>query len=297
MRILVLGASGMLGHKLCQRLSLHHEVFATLRGQKTPFMRYGIIPGHRLRENTDVLSDPTLEAAFEAVKPDAVINAVGIIKQSKQAQDPFLSIATNSLLPHRLSRLCAARSCRLIHISTDCVFSGRKGKYREEDPSDAEDLYGRTKFLGELPQDQAHTLTLRTSIIGRELVTSFGLVEWFLSQGGEKTILGYTRAVYTGFTTIAFSDIIREVLEKHPHLQGLYQVASQPITKYDLLCMIRDVYDTNVDIIPSGEVVCDRSLNGSRFSSATGIEAKPWKTMVEEMRADPTPYEMWRKPI
>src|SRR5215211_5731510 len=188
MRILILGGAGMLGHRLVADLQSDFEVWATLRGQVRDYERYGLFDPTRTVGGVDVLSADAVTEAMARVRPDAVVNCVGIIKQLAAAKDPFLSVALNSLLPHRLHRLCQASGARLIHFSTDCVFSGRTGNYTEDDPSDALDLYGRSKFLGETVGEGA--LTIRSSIIGRERRTANGLVEWFLSQRGRR-VEGY----------------------------------------------------------------------------------------------------------
>jgi dTDP-4-dehydrorhamnose reductase len=240
----------------------------------------------------DVLNLDTVSDAIARIRPQAVINCVGIIKQLPTALDPVLSLTINSLLPHRLQRLCVAGSARLIHMSTDCVFNGRKGMYTEDDPSDALDLYGRTKFLGETAGPGA--LTIRSSIIGRELSTASGLVEWFLSQRG-RPVEGYTRAIYTGFTTLEMSRIIRRVLVDHPDLHGTVQVSSEPINKYDLLVLLRKAYGMDVGIAPTDRVEIDRSLDSTRFRSLTGFVPPSWPAMIDEIAADPTPYDTWRR--
>ena len=239
----------------------------------------------------DATDFDTIMRAVAAVRPDVVVNGIGIIKQSPMAQDPVVSIAINSLFPHRLANLCCAAGTRLIHISTDCVFSGRKGSYTEQDVSDAEDLYGRTKFLGEV--DAPGCLTLRTSIIGRELRTASGLVQWFLSNRGGR-VHGYTHSIYSGFTTLALAEAIASVIERHPELSGVWQVASEPIDKYSLLLLLREVFGVSIEIEPYDDIWIDRSLNGARFREATGIVPPSWSDMARAMAADPTPYDHWR---
>ena len=172
-------------------------------------------------------------------------------------------------------------------MSTDCVFSGHKGNYSETDPSDAEDLYGKTKYLGEV--DYPGCLTIRTSIIGRELETKHGLIEWFLSQEG-KTVSGYKKAIFSGLTTIALSEIIAEIIVNHPSLSGVYQVASKPISKYDLLNIVKHTYDMKVRIDPDESIINNRSLNPEKFRKETNIKIPSWEYMIEEMYRDPTPY-------
>ncbi len=282
----------MLGHKLAQRLRDEFDVWTTLRGTPEAYARFGLFDAAKTVPGVDVQSFDTVSDAMAEVRPQAVINCVGIIKQLPTAQDPVLSLTINSLLPHRLQRLCVAAGARLIHFSTDCVFNGRKGMYTEDDPSDALDLYGRTKFLGETAGPGA--LTVRSSIIGRELSTASGLVEWFLSQRG-RPVEGYTRAIYTGFTTLEMSRIIRRVLVDHPDLQGTVQVSSEPINKYDLLVLLRKAYGMDVGITPNDRVEIDRSLDSTRFRSLTGFVPPSWPAMIDEMAADPTPYEAWHR--
>jgi dTDP-4-dehydrorhamnose reductase len=175
----------------------------------------------------------------------------------------------------------------MIHISTDCVFNGKKGNYTEVDPSDAEDLYGRTKFLGEV--SYPHTITLRTSIIGRELKTRLGLIEWFLAQKGE--IQGYKKAIYSGFTTDELSRIVMDYIIPRPDLSGVYNVSSDPISKFDLLGLAKESFRHNVNISPNEEFIIDRSLNSTRFRQATGYNPPSWPEMIEMMTQNSSLYE------
>jgi dTDP-4-dehydrorhamnose reductase len=291
MRVLVLGGAGMLGHKVCQVFRRRFDTWATvLPGYRAPG-GYQILDADHLLDGVDAFQLDTVVRAMAEVRPDAVINGIGIIKHLRAAKDPIVSLAINSLFPHQLANLCRACGCRLVHMSTDCVFSGRKGMYTEADVSDAEDLYGRTKYLGEV--DAPGCLTVRTSIIGRELDTSNGLIEWFLAQKGGK-VPGYRRAVFTGFTTAALARILADVLENHPQLSGLYHVSSDPITKFDLLSLVNEVYGLGIRIEPDCEFTCDRSLDSSRFRSASGFRPPTWEEMIQEMHRDPTPYDDWR---
>ncbi|MGH9556269.1 MAG: dTDP-4-dehydrorhamnose reductase family protein, partial [Terriglobales bacterium] len=233
----------------------------------------------------------SVQRAVETARPAVVINCIGIIKQLPEAQDPILSLTVNSLFPHRLQQLCRQMDARLLHFSTDCVFSGRRGNYTEDDVSDAEDLYGRTKFLGEL--DGPGSLTLRTSMIGRELRTRSGLVEWLLHNRRGK-VRGFTRAIFSGLTTLALARIAAGVIERHPQLSGLYNLSSDPISKHDLLLLLREAYGLQVEIEPSPEPAIDRSLNSRRFREAAGFVPQPWPQMVAEMAHEPSPYESWR---
>jgi dTDP-4-dehydrorhamnose reductase len=292
MRVVILGGGGMLGHKLVQRFQPDFDTWATLRGSPASMARYGFYDPAKIVSGVDVERFETVADAVRRVRPDAIVNCVGIIKQLAAASDPILSLTLNSLLPHRLQRLCLETGARLIHISTDCVFNGRRGMYTEDDPTDAEDLYGRTKSLGETSGPGA--LTLRTSIVGRELATARGLVEWFLSQRGGR-VEGYTRAIYSGFTTEAMASLLRSVLADHPGLHGTLQVSSAPIAKSDLLRMLNEAFGADIEIVPDDTVRIDRSLDSSRFRALTGFVPPTWREMVGRMAADATPYDDWHR--
>lgn len=280
MRILILGGGGMLGHRLLQTFQQEFETWSTLRGTVSAYERYAVFDPKRTLGGVDVLNVDAVTEVMAKVRPDVVINCVGIIKQLAAAKDPFLSVAVNSLLPHRLHRLCQATGARLIHFSTDCVFSGRSGHYTEDDPSDALDLYGRSKFLGETASEGA--VTIRSSIIGRELGSASGLVEWFLSQRGRR-VEGYRRAIYSGFTTHEMARIVRMIVLEHQELSGTLHVSSEPINKYDLLMLIRRAYGIDVEIVPDDGVQIDRSLDSTRFRRLTGYVPPSWPQMIEEM--------------
>jgi dTDP-4-dehydrorhamnose reductase len=285
-RVLILGGAGMLGHTLWQRWCRRFDVFATVRKAASYYKTFDLFDPERLMGGVDIRRPDDVLAAFAWSRPDVVINAVGIIKQLKESEDPLLSLEINSLLPHRLALACRASRARLIHISTDCVFSGKAGRYTESSISDATDLYGRTKYLGEVHGQGA--LTLRTSIIGREIETCLGLIEWFLAQKGGRC-RGFSRAIFSGLTTPAFADLLADIIVGHPTLHGLYQVSSDPISKYDLLHLVNEVYQLGVTIEKDDEFICDRSLDSTRFREATGWQPESWKAMIVEMHRDSTP--------
>lgn len=282
MRILVLGASGMLGNAMIRVLSekAGWQVHGSVRSEGAKRHFHPDIAG-RLLAGVDVEQHDSLVQAFARVRPDVVINCVGLVKQLAEAGDPLQAVPINTLLPHRLARLCELAGARLVHMSTDCVFSGDKGGYRESDPSDAKDLYGRSKFLGEV--DYPHAVTLRTSIIGHELQSAHGLVGWFLSQQG--SCEGYTRAIFSGLPTVALARVIRDAVIPRPELHGVYHVAAQPISKYDLLKLVARVYGKQIEIVPDDKLAIDRSLNADRFRDATGYVAPGWPELIELMHA------------
>jgi len=294
MRVLVLGGEGMLGHKAAAVLARRFQVYASFRDPHGPwcdFPQYAGYPAERLLSGVDALDFTTVTGAVETVRPDAVINCIGIIKQLKEASDAVLTITLNSLFPHRLADLCVTTGARLVHMSTDCVFSGRKGAYTEDDVPDPEDLYGRSKLLGEV--DRPSCLTIRTSIFGRDFLKQDALLEWFLSNRGGR-VKGYKNAIYSGFPTQVLARIIGDLLADQPTLSGLVQVASAPISKYALLMMLKESMDLDIEIEPFDDPPCDRSLSAARFVRATGYRIPSWEEMVAEVAADPTPYDEWR---
>ena len=230
----------------------------------------------------DATDTDTVVSIIAQQKPDVVINCVGIIKQLAASKDALASIAINSLFPHRLAQICAVANARLIQISTDCVFSGDRGGYRESDLPDARDLYGRSKLLGET--DYPHAITLRTSIIGHELGRSVSLIDWFLGQPGPR-VSGYRRAIYTGLPTVELARVMRDLVIPDPALSGLWHVSSQPINKFELLKLVGEIYGKRIEIIPDDSVTIDRSLDGSRFNAATGYSAPSWRELVSQMHA------------
>ncbi len=282
----------MLGHKLVQRLAARGLfVAATIRSASvlnTAAAQDALGCAAQLIENVDVLQDDALARALDMAVPDVVVNAVGVIKQLDAAKEPIPSILTNSLLPHRIAAMCSKNGIRLIHLSTDCVFAGRKGPYTESDPTDAEDLYGRSKLLGEVTQSGC--LTLRSSIVGRELRGRSSLIEWFLSQRGRR-VTGFAGALYTGLTTKVMAYLIGFLVTDHTNLHGVWHVASDPITKYDLLALVKQYFQLGIDLVRDEKFVVDRRLDGSRFRAQAGFSAPSWEAMIAEMQADPTSYD------
>jgi dTDP-4-dehydrorhamnose reductase len=279
MRILVLGGDGMLGHQLFKSLSSRHDVRVTLR-QRLPAYNYlNLFNGENAYGEIDVGSLDGIVAVLGEFHPEAVVNAVGIVKQRSTAKESITSLEINSLFPHRLAGLCKAMGVRMVHMSTDCVFSGKKGAYRESDVSDAEDLYGRTKYLGEVYNSRC--VTLRTSIIGRELSRKQGLLEWFLAQSG--SIRGFKNAIFSGVTALELSRVIEKVLTEHPERGGLYHVSSDPISKFDLLMLVKKKMGRDIEIIPTEEPRLDRSLDSTKFRKEFNYTPPTWEEMIQEL--------------
>jgi dTDP-4-dehydrorhamnose reductase len=281
----------MLGHKAFQVLSTRVETFAAFRCFDQRLRETMLFPRDRVIDGVDARDLDSVARAFDAARPDCVLNCIGIIKQLKEATQPKPSILINALFPHLLADLCAERGTRLIHLSTDCVFSGARGDYVESDLTDPVDLYGRTKLVGEV--SAPHVLTIRTSMIGRELFSSVSLVEWFLRQGGA-AVRGYTNARFSGLTTIAVAAEIGRVIAELPQLTGIYHVSGPAISKYDLLLLLREAYGVPCEIEPYDDFRCDRTLRSDRYRSAAGFAPASWPAMVAEMRRDATPYDLFR---
>jgi dTDP-4-dehydrorhamnose reductase len=280
-RVLILGASGALGHVMFTWLSSRGdlEVFGTVRDQVQAGRWFSPNLLDKCLGNVDALNFSSLINALATVRPEVVVNCIGIVKQSHLAADPVMSISINSLLPHRLAAACRLAGIRLIHMSTDCVFDGARGNYREEDPANALDIYGRTKALGEVTS--AGCLTIRTSIICHELRNKLGLLEWFLAQKNQ--VRGFTRAIFSGFPMITFTKIVEKYLLNDPGLTGLYHISAKPIAKYDLLKLVAEQYGKQIDIIPDDNLKVDRSLDSSAFRKITGYTPSPWPELVAEM--------------
>ena len=280
MKIMVLGVTGMLGNAmfrvLAEKQSLNVSGTARSEGGRCYFagnLAEKIITG------VDVENHDSLVRAFATAKPDVVVNCIGLVKQLEDANDPLQAVPINTLLPHRLAALCNVAGARLIHISTDCVFSGATGNYVETDFPDAYDLYGRSKLLGEV--DYPNAITLRTSIIGHELTGGRSLVGWFLSQQG--SVKGFTKAIFSGLPTIELATVVRDVVLDYSKLRGLYHIAAKPINKFDLLNLVAKAYGKDIEIIPSEQLVIDRSLCAEKFRLATGYVAPEWPILVNRM--------------
>ena len=280
-KLLVLGATGMLGNAML-RVFTDSPGFDAVGSARSPG-GVRVLPERlraRVMTGVDVENADALARLIDTVRPQVVINCVGLIKQLAQANDPLTALPINALLPHRLSRLCSLVGARLVHISTDCVFSGAKGLYKEDDAPDAQDLYGRSKLLGEVT-GEAHAITLRTSIIGHELASAHALVNWFLAQTG--SVRGFSRAVFSGLPTAVLAEVIRDHVLPHPSLTGLYHVSAEPIDKLNLLQLVAKAYGKATEIIPDERLVIDRSLDSTRFRAATGFQPKSWPDLIETM--------------
>jgi dTDP-4-dehydrorhamnose reductase len=280
MKVLVLGANGMIGNTMLRVLSEHKgwQVTGTIRSDRVRSLFPDAL-AERLISGVDLVNTDCLSHLFREVRPNVVVNCAGLTKHLPAGNDPLSALTMNALLPHRLVEYCDILGARLIHVSTDCVFSGKKGKYLEQEQPDAMDYYGKSKHLGEVIGPNC--LTLRTSTIGRELGTNNGLLEWFLAQTECK---GYRRAIFSGLPTVEFARIVRDIVIPNEGLSGLYHVGAQPIDKLSLLRLIAQAYGRNTAITPEDQLFIDRSLDVTRFTVATGYRAPDWPELVDMMR-------------
>lgn len=281
-RILVIGASGMLGHEAVRVLAPDFEVWGACRNPAAlPDLG---IPGARMLGGFDATDLDSASSLVERVRPDLVLNAVGIVKQRSAAKDAIASIQVNSLWPHVLADACERVDARMVHVSTDCVFSGSRGLYRDDDVPDAFDLYGRSKLLGEVA-DRENVVTLRTSIIGWQIGTPTGLVGWLAAHRSEP-LKGYTKAIFSGLTTRALTEVVRDVVLADSMLSGMWHVSAEPIDKYTLLSKLIAFLGWDTEITPFEGVVIDRSLDSARFRERTGWTPPSWDTMLEQLSAE-----------
>ena len=284
MKILILGANGEIGHTVCKILSKNHNVSVLMRNNNKLndvkfFEKVLAKPYCTFIDNFNDFD--YVKAKIKKINPNILINCLGVVKHRKECKEGIAETAyINSIFPHSLATTCINSNIKFIHLSTDCVFSGEKGNYKESDIPDPTDYYGKSKMLGEV--DVSHALTLRTSFIGPALFHKTGLFEWVKEQKN-KTINGYTNAIYSGLTTIAFSNILNQIVQNHPNLDGLFNVSSDPISKFDLICLLNKKFQLNININPDSTFICDRSLDSTAFRKKTNISIPSWEKMIDEL--------------
>ena len=286
--VLILGASGMLGHMLVRVFSPHHRVIGTTSSQykaESPLAK--LLDRESWIGGIDVRSLNQVDELVREIQPDVVINCVGVIKQKMESSNITDAIIINSLFPHHLANLCQSQNSRLIHFSTDCVFEGTPGMKMVSDTPNATDLYGTTKRLGEV--DYGDSITIRSSIVGAQIVGTESLFQWAISQKGKK-IKGFTGALYSGLTTMTMSKVILEIVDNFPQLSGIQQIASEAITKHDLLRKLNAALGLNLDICADNTIIYDRTLDGSVFVEQTGVRIPTWDEMIIEFAGDQAFY-------
>lgn len=291
MRILILGGTGMLGHRLWASLSKNNDVYATLRESKSTYKTFPGTDHTKVIDNLDVTNFLKLKSEIKNLKPQLVINCIGIIKQNKEASFSIPSITINSLLPHHVASVCTEENIRFIHFSTDCVFDGKKGNYIETDFPNALELYGKSKHLGEVT-NLPGCLTFRTSIIGREIYPRGSLLEWFLSQ--EKTVNGYKNAIFSGFPTQTIAKIIEQYILPNSSLKGLYHLASDPIDKYELLNHFKKIFNKEIEIMIDSDFKMNRSLSPEDLRKLIGQYPMAWTDLLPDLLVDNDYYEQLR---
>jgi dTDP-4-dehydrorhamnose reductase len=280
MRILILGGTGMLGHQLFHHLSYHFpDTYTTIRQNSARYKISKLINRSRIIDSIDVTEFPVLTGVLKCVSPDVILNCIGVTKRRKDADEAIQAITLNALLPHQLAEWGRNNSAKVINFSTDCVFDGKSGNYVDDSATNAVDLYGKTKAVGEIHGENA--LTLRSSFIGAELDEGTELLEWFLAQTG--TVKGFKNAIYSGLTTLELSRVIEKILVHYPSANGIYNVSSDPISKYELLVLIRDKMHLNIEVIPDENMKCDRSLNSFKFRQEFDYSPPSWKAMINEL--------------
>lgn len=279
-KVLITGVNGLIGNTIFRFLNedSNFDVYGTVRLSKLIDFPFNV-SDNKIFFNIDLKNPESLLPNLIKIKPEVIINCVGITKHLKESEDPLVTIQLNSLLPHKLYQYSEIIGAKFIQISTDCVFSGKDGNYSEVDIPDSNDLYGRSKILGEVINGNA--LTLRISTIGHEINTNYGLLNWFLNQKGSCN--GFKKAFFSGFPTVYFAMILRDHILVNKDLKGLYHLSSLPISKYDLLNIIKRIYKLNLEIIPENDYIIDRSLNSSKFKNETGFQPLDWNSMIELM--------------
>tara|TARA_Y100000766_G_scaffold110909_1_gene94924 strand:+ start:130 stop:1002 length:873 start_codon:yes stop_codon:yes gene_type:complete len=282
MKIIILGCTGLLGNTITKNFlqNYDYEIYPIIRDfSKIKFFKQEY---HKnFVEILNILDLSELEKTITPIKPDIIINCLGLTNKfsNNNAFEIQEFIEINSLFPHKLYQLCMQLNIRLIHFSSDCIFSGKKGAYSETDIPDPIDIYGKSKLLGEL--DYENCITIRKSVIGHELFSKNGLLEWFIDQN--EVVQGYKKVIFSGLTALELSRLLAIYIIPSKNLKGIINVTGPSITKYDLLKKIARVYKKSINIIPNESVISNRSLNGSKFSNLSGYQPKSWNELINSM--------------
>jgi dTDP-4-dehydrorhamnose reductase len=284
MRVVILGVSGLIGHQLFRVLSEGFETYGILHKKKGFYGNIPLLSGKNVIDNIDVNDFKSLKEVLTEINPGLILNCIGITLRKNEINNLADAIRTNALFPHLLAQWAGNNGKRVIHFSTDCVFNGKTGNYNEDSLTTAENTYGRTKALGEIRYE--NSLTIRSSFIGQELFGRTELLEWFLAQKG-KQIKGFRNTFYSGVSTIFMAMTMKDIISHYPGLSGLYNLAPEkPISKYDLLCLARDAYKIDVDIVPEDQHVHFPTLDASKLRKAINLNVPSWKIMMEELASN-----------
>lgn len=291
--VAVIGAAGLLGHVVVETLlDGVDEVTGTLRRPRADVEWWPPFRDEndrlRLIDGVDATDWPQLSRLLDQIQPDTIVNCAGVTPRRREAADAVEVIGVNSLLPHQLARWGATAGCRLINISTDCVFGHEPGGFTEDDTPTATDLYGRTKALGEV--DGGDAITIRTSFVGRELVGHTELLEWFLSNAG-RTVEGFGEVWYSGVPVATVADVVLRLATTHRQLSGLYHLAAEPISKLDLLRVANDAFGARVTILPDTTTTSHRTLDGTRLREVLPIDPVDWSHALSQL-ADDARYDL-----
>ena len=282
-KVLIIGGNGMIGSELLRSLKLFNknlEVKATLRNKLNHYDIYLIYNNKDCFFKINVFEIDNIKDLIKLYKPNVIINCVGVTKQKINDFSLDKVKYINSNFPHKLYKLCNKESIRLIHLSTDCVFSGNRGEYKFNDIADAKDIYGQTKKEGEIIHD--NSLTIRKSTIGYEMNKPHGLLEWFLCQKND--VLGFKNAIFTGVSTIELSKFISHIICKHQELSGLLHLRGPKIDKYSLLKKIKYFFNLDhINLKVDEKYICDRSLNEDRLLSKLNYSIPCWDTMIKDL--------------
>ena len=293
MKILILGADGMLGHKLFQLLGMDYpETFGTISGKSSIYPYSGISFFHtdKVIPEVNMLDFGQIEHIINQLNPDYIINCLRVATHGDETAPPLQTITVNSLLPHQLAEVAKKNGARMIHFSSDCVFNGKQGMYTEEDPPNATHIYGQTRLLGEVFAD--NVLVLRGSVIGRELIQHSSLLDWFLRQQGSE-INGFTHAIYSGLSSVETVRVVQMIISIKPSLTGLYHIASKPINKYNLLKLAQKNFGIKVTIHKQNKYFVNRSLAAEKIKYALGYVAPSWSSMMKELAEENEQYNKW----
>jgi dTDP-4-dehydrorhamnose reductase len=289
MRILILGGNGLIGHKMYQLISNNYQdTWVTLRNNLSSYSYSEIYNSEKVIDKIDLSNFKLLLNQLNVLNPDVVINACGIT--IRRGIDAFKSnsIILNSALPHFLNEWVVSNNKRLIHFSTDCVFSGKKGDYLDNDIKDAIDIYGLTKSMGEVI-DSKCAITLRGSMIGRELENKTELLEWFLHQKNN-VIKGFTNVIYSGITTVRMAEIILKIINEYPNLSGIYNISSEPISKFDLLKKWNDKFSINATIEIDKNYTSNKNLISDKLFKIIQLEQPIWDDLIHQLKIDEELY-------